>query len=122
MKQATAAVEATSEYVRGEIARKKAVHNKDAAELIKQEHDAYYERAIDSSHAYDDLALHGERDLERVRSPSALHLSHLIAVVAARGLNHSRNKRFSATNTTAILPASCGSIMGETCKDPNSGG
>ena len=66
MKQATAAIENTSGYVRSEIERKKAIHNKDVTDLIRHEHNAYYQKALDSFLAYDDLALHGERDLERV--------------------------------------------------------
>ena len=118
MKQAVAAVEGTSDYVRGEIARKKAIHNKDMADLIKHEHSAYYQKVFDSSLAYDDLALHDDRALEKVRGPCALLLSYLIIVAAARGFNLSRNKRFSAASVTAGLPASCGSIMGETSQDP----
>ena len=72
MKEAIDATENTSEYVKGEIARKKAIHNKDMAELIEDEHDAYYQKVLDSSYAYDDLALGGERDLEKVRESSHL--------------------------------------------------
>jgi len=118
MKQATAAVEGTSDYVRGEIARKKAIHNKDMADLIKHEHSAYYQKVLDSSLAYDDLALHDDHGLERVSGPSALLLSYLITVAVARGFNLSRNKRFSATSVPAVLPAGRGSIMGETSEDP----
>jgi len=75
MKQATAAVEGTSDYVRGEIVRKKAIYNKDAADLIRHEHGAYYQKAFDSSLAFDDLALRGERDLEKVRGPSIFSLT-----------------------------------------------
>jgi hypothetical protein len=66
MKEVTAAIENTSEYVRREIDRKKAMHDKDVTDLIKHEHSAYYQKVLDSSLAYDDLALHGERDLEKV--------------------------------------------------------
>lgn len=66
MKQATDAVEDTSDYVRGEIARKKAIHSKDVVDLIKDEYKGYYQKAIDSSLAYDELALHGEKELEKV--------------------------------------------------------
>lgn len=69
MKQATATEEETSEYVRGEIGRRSAIHNKDVADLIRDERIAYYQKALDSSLAYDDLALHDERDLEKVRGP-----------------------------------------------------
>jgi hypothetical protein len=67
MKVAIDGVENTSEYVRGEIARKKAIHNKDMADLISDEHSAYYQKVLDSSLAYDDVALGGERELEKVR-------------------------------------------------------
>ena len=69
MKQATTAAEETSDYVEGEIARRRAIHNKDVADLIRDEHIAYYQKALDSCLVYDDLALHGERDLEKVRGP-----------------------------------------------------
>jgi len=118
MKKAIAAVDGTSDYVRGEIARKKAIHNKDVADLIKHEHGAYYQKVFDSSLAYDDLALHDDRGLEKVRGPSTSFLSYLITVGAARGFNHSRNKRFSAAGVTTVLPARCGPIMGETGQDP----
>ena len=110
MKQAIAAVDGTSDYVKGEIARKKAIYNKDAVDLIKHEHSAYYQKVFDSSLAYDDLALHGERDLEKVRGPPALLLSYLIP--AARGFDLPGNKRSSAASIAAVIPASCGSIMG----------
>jgi hypothetical protein len=67
MREAIDAVENTSEYVRGEIARKKAIYNKDLAEMIRDEHNAYYQKVHDASLAYDDLALGGERELEKVR-------------------------------------------------------
>ena len=119
MKQATAATVITSDYVRGEIARKKGIHNKDAVELIRHEHGAYYQKALDSSLAYDDLALHDERDLEKVRGLSTLLLSRLTAMAAARGFNLPRNKRFPGASIAAILPASSDSIAGETCQDPS---
>jgi len=122
MKQATAAIEGTSDYVRGEIARKKAIHNKDMADLIKHEHNVYYQKVFDSSLAYDDLALHDDHGLEKVRGPSTSLPSYLITVAAARGFDRSRNKRFSAASVTTVLPASCGSVMGETSQDPNNRG
>ena len=66
MKQATAVAENTSDYVKGEIARREAIHKKDVADFIRHEHSVYYQKALDSSLAYDDLALHDERDLEKV--------------------------------------------------------
>lgn len=79
MKEATAAVENTSEYVRSEIERRKAIHDKDVTDLIRQEHNAYYQKALDSSLAYDELALHGERDLEKVRGlPFGFMFANLI--------------------------------------------
>lgn len=114
MKEAIDAVENTSDYMRGEIARKKAIHNKDMADLIRDEHSAYYQKALDSSLAYDDLALGGERDLEKVRDSSALLLLHLIAVAIARDFYASRNKYFPVADTTAVLSTCCNSIAGET--------
>lgn len=67
MREAVDAIEDTSDYTREEIARKKAIHNKDVADLIRDEHNTYYEKVRDYSLAYDDLALGGERDLEKVR-------------------------------------------------------
>ena len=119
MKQVIAATEITSDYVKGEIVRKRAIHDKDVADLIRHEHNAYYQKALDSSLAYDDLALHGERDLERVRGPFASLPSHLIVVTTARGFNHPRNKCFPGARIAAFLPASCDSIAGETCQDPS---
>lgn len=114
MKQATAAVENTSDYVRGEIARKRAIHNKDAADLIKREYNSYYQGVLDSSLAYDDLALHDEDDLKKVCGLFALFPSHLIPVGTARSFNLPSNKRFPAANIAAVIPASRNSIAGET--------
>lgn len=75
MREAIDAVENTSDYVRGEIARRKAIHNRDMTDLIKDEHDAYYQKVIDSSLAYDELALGGDNGLEKVGEPS--HLASL---------------------------------------------
>lgn len=122
MKQATAAVENTSDYVRGEIARKKAIHNKDVADLIRHEHNVYYQKVLDSSLAYDDLALHGEHDLERVGVRPPWFPSHLIPVATARGFNLSRNKYFSAASAAAVLPTSHGPIVGEAFQDPSNRG
>lgn len=123
MKEATAAVENTSEYVRSEIERRKAIHDKDVADLIRQERDAYYQRALDSSLAYDDLALHGERDLEKVRGlPFAFMFPTLSVGGTARGLNHPGNKRFPAADATAVLSTRSDSIAGETCKGRSSRG
>ena len=66
MKEAIEAVEDTSDYVRGEITRKKAIHNKDMADLIRDEHGTYYQKVTDYHHGYDELALGGEHDLEKV--------------------------------------------------------
>lgn len=114
MQEAIDAAENTSDYVKGEIARKKTIHNKDMADLIRDEHNAYYQKALDSSRAYDDLALRGERDLEKVREPFAWILTHLIAVTLARGFDLPRNKYFPVTNTTTVLSTSNDSIAGET--------
>ena len=122
MKQATAAVEQTSEYVKGEIARKKAIHTKDMTDLIKHEYNEYYQKALDSSLAYDDLALHDECDLERVRRPSISFLSHLIAVATGRGSDLPRNKRFPAASIAAVLPTSRSPVAGETCQNTSKGG
>lgn len=118
MKEAIDAVENTSDYMRGEIARKKAIHNKDMVDLIRDEHNAYYQKVLDSSLAFDDLALGGERDLEKVCEflPPALLLPHPIAVTIARDLNNSRNKYLPIANTTAVLPTFRASIAGETCQ------
>jgi hypothetical protein len=113
MKEATDAIENTSDYVKGEIARKKAIHNKDVTDLIRDEHCAYYQKALDSSLAYEDLALGGERDLEKVCEPPAFLLSTLIAVGVACGFDLPRNKCFSVTDTTAVLPTSRDSIAGK---------
>ena len=120
MKQATATIENTSDYVRGEIERKKAIHKKDVMDLIRDEHNAYYQKALDSSLAYDDLALHGEPDLEKVRE--AVHLTSVSSGIhrqlcAARSFDLPSNKRFPAPSTTTVLPANSGSIAGETCQD-----
>jgi len=115
MKQTTAAVENTSDYVKGEIERKKAIHLKDMADLIRHEDNTYHQKALDSSLAYDDLALHGERELERVRGPFTLFLfSALIGNGAARGFNLPRNKHLPPPNITTVLPPSHDSIVGET--------
>lgn len=116
MREAVDAVENTSDYVRGEIARKKAIHNKDMADLIKDEHSAYHQKVLDSALAYDDLALGGERDLEKVGELSASFLFHLITVAIARRFNLPRNKYLPDTNTTAVLSTSHDSIAGETCE------
>ena len=116
MKQATDAVENTSDYVRGEIARKKAIHTKDMADLISDEHSAYYQKVLDSALAYDDLALGGERDLEKVCESPILLLAHLIAVTIARDFNISRNKHFPVANATAVLPTRSDPVAGETRK------
>lgn len=118
MKEATAAVENTSDYMRREIERRKAIHNKDMVDLIKHEHSAYYQKVLDSSLAYDDLALHGERDLEKVRglfTPS-LRPSHLIGDGVARGFNLPGNECFPAASVTAVLSAGHDSTAKETCK------
>lgn len=115
MKEAIDAVEDTSEYVKGEIARKKAIYNKDVAELIGDEHDAYRQKVLDCALAYDDLALGGERDLEKVRQCShSCFCPHLITVTIARYFNISRDKHFPGGNITAVLPARRDSIAGET--------
>ena len=114
MKAAVDAVENTSDYVKGEIARRKAIHNKDMADLIREEHAAYYQKVFDSSLAYDELALGGERDLEKVGELSASFLFHLIAVAIARRFDRSGNKYFPATNIAAVLSTSRDSIAGET--------
>lgn len=92
MKQAIDAVENTSDYVRGEIARKKAIHNRDMADLIKDEHSAYDQKAIDSSLAYDDLALGGERDLEK------------LAASTFRGTSISRLQTLQQSYLRAVIP------------------
>jgi hypothetical protein len=51
------------------------MHDKDVADLIRNGHNAYYKKVFDSSLAYDDLALHGEHDLEKVCGSVALLLS-----------------------------------------------
>ena len=111
MKAAVDAVENTSDYVKGEIARRKAIHNKDMADLIREEHAAYYQKVLDSSLAYDELALGGERDVGEL---SASFLFHLIAVAIARRFDRSGNKYFPATNIAAVLSTSRDSIAGET--------
>ncbi|KAF9648471.1 hypothetical protein BDM02DRAFT_3187128 [Thelephora ganbajun] len=92
MRQATAAADNTSDYLRGEIARKKAIHNKDVADLIRQEHSAYYQKALDSSLAYDDLALGGERDLEK------------LAASTVRGTSISRLQTLQQSYLRAVIP------------------
>lgn len=114
MKEAVDGVENTSDYMRGEIARKKAIRDKDMADMIRDEYSAYYHKVIDCSLAYDELALGGERDLEKVRQSSILLPLHLIAVTIARDFNGSRNKYFPVTNATAVLPTRRDSIAGET--------
>ena len=110
MKEATAVVENTSDYVREEIARKKAIHNKDVADLIRHEHSAYYQKALDSSLAYDDLALHDERGLEKVRDPSTLLPLHLIilwlqlAASTLRGTSISRVQALQQSYLRAVVP------------------
>lgn len=116
MKEDTAAIENTSDYVRREIERKKAIHNTDVTDLIRHEHSAYYQKVLDSSLAYDDLALHGERDLEKVRGSFTLPLTHLIGDGAARSFDHPRNECFPAANVTAVLLTGHDSIAGETCE------
>lgn len=117
MKEDTAAIENTSDYVRREIERKKAIHNKDVADLIRHEHSAYYQKVLDSSLAYDDLALHGERDLEKVRGSIILPLTHhLIGDGAARSFDLPRNECFPAADVTAVLSTGHDSIAGETCE------
>jgi len=116
MREAIDTVEDTSDYVREEIARKKAIHNKDMGELIRDEHSAYYQKVLDSSLAYDDLALGGERDLEKVCETSVLVLHHLIAVTIACDFNVSRNKYLPVANATTVLSTCCDSIAGETCQ------
>jgi len=116
MKEATVAVENTSDYMRREIERRKAIHNKDMVDLIKHEHSAYYQKVLDSSLAYDDLALHGERDLEKVRGLFTLRLFHLIGDGVARGFNLPRNECFPAASVTAVLSTGHDSIAKETCK------
>ena len=111
MKAAVDAVENTSDYVKREIARRKAIHNKDMADLIREEHAAYYQKVLDSSLAYDELALGGERDVGEL---SASFLFHLIAVAIARRFDRSGNKYFPATNIAAVLSTSRDSIAGET--------
>lgn len=96
MKEATAAIENTSEYVRSEIERRKAIHDKDVAELVRQEHDGYYQKALDCSLAYDDLALHGERELEKVRGlPFTFMVCDLIGERYSSGLQPSEEQVFS---------------------------
>lgn len=92
MKEAVDGVENTSDYVKGEIARKKAIHNKDMIELIKDEHNAYYQKVLDSSLAYDDLALGGERDLEK------------LATSTFRGTSISQLQTLQQTYLRAVIP------------------
>lgn len=92
MKEAIDAAENTSDYVRGEIKRKKTIHNKDMADLIRDEHHAYYQKALDSSLAYDDLALGGERDLEK------------LAASTFRGTSISRVQTLQQSYLRAAIP------------------
>ena len=60
--------------------------------MIKHEDSAHRQKALDSS---DDLALHDERDLEKVRGSFTLFLlSYLIGDCAARSIDLSWDKYF----------------------------
>ena len=111
MKQATAAIENTSDYVRREIERKKEIHNKDVADLIQHEHSAYYQKVLDSSLAYDDLALHGERDLEKVYVGCSPYLCLVVSLVMVqlaastfRGSGVSRLQALQQSYLRAVIP------------------
>ena len=60
-----------------------------------------YQKALDSSLAYDDLALHSEHDLEKVHKCSP-HLSHPIGDGTARDSNLLKNKCPLAANATVV--------------------
>jgi len=92
MKEATAAIENTSEYIKGEIARKRAIHNKDVADLIRHEHNLYYQKAVDASLAYDDLALHDESELKK------------LAAATVRGTSVGRLQTLQQSYLRAVIP------------------
>jgi len=92
VKQATDGVKDTSDYVRGEIARKKAIYNRDVANLIRREHNLYHQKVLDSSLAYDDLALHDEHGLKK------------LAASTVRGTSISQLQTLQQSYLRAVIP------------------